>query len=93
MSAITPLARILAKAQGVIDAETGLPIDVGGEVVAIRDELRNQRAEIERLREAARTFITAMDDCSDYPDTTSDMEGLVYAKRKVEAALAKKEDK
>ena len=49
MSALTPLAHILNKAQGVIDAETGLPIDVGGEVAAIRDELRNQRAEIERL--------------------------------------------
>ena len=54
------------------------------------EELLDAADEIERLREAARTFITAMNDCSDYPDTTSDMEELVHAKRKAEAALAKK---
>ena len=35
---ITNLAVILRKAQGVIDAETNQPIDIGGEVLAIRQE-------------------------------------------------------
>lgn len=57
------LASILRKAQGVIDAETNQPIDVGEECVALRQEcdaLRAQLAardeEVGRLREAAQAL-------------------------------------
>ena len=48
---ITNLAVILRKAQGVIDAETNQPIDIGGEVLAIRQEgdaLNARIAELEK---------------------------------------------
>lgn len=53
------LASILRKAQGVIDAETNQPIDVGEECAALRQEcdalraqLAARDAEVGRLREA-----------------------------------------
>ena len=78
-------------------AETGRVLDAkDAEIERLKALLTaggivDQYAEIKRLTKAAQTFITAMNDCSDYPDTTSDMEGLVYAKRKIEAALNRKE--
>ena len=89
MSAITPLARILAKAQGVIDAETGLPIDVGGEVVAIRDELRGQRAEIERMESSLRFAAGVLSTMGQFRSWTPQD---VYDWLKL-SALAGKEDK
>lgn len=49
---ITNLAVILRKAQGVICAETGEDIDVGGEVVSIRQECDAFKARIAELESA-----------------------------------------
>lgn len=46
MSYIKNLAAILHKAQGVIDPETRQPIDIGGEVLSIRQEADKMRARL-----------------------------------------------
>ena len=49
---IKNLAVILSKAQGVIDADTAQPIDIGAEVLAIRQECDAFRASIAALEAA-----------------------------------------
>ena len=54
-----PLASILQDAQGTIDPDTGLPIDIGGHVVELRqicDRLRAELAECKRDAELWRAY-------------------------------------
>jgi len=54
--AIKMLASIMLEAQGTIDAETGEAIDVGYEVMQLKDEFNRLRAENEALRDEIQRY-------------------------------------
>ncbi len=61
---IRNLGAILRKAQGVVDAETNQPIDIGGEVLAIRQEGDALNARITELEKECAVLREDSESCT-----------------------------
>jgi hypothetical protein len=83
------LALILNRAQGVYDAESKRTIDIGREIIYLREEFDRLRRENARLREALEWFA----DFNNYEDTVSHEHIPVWSEgiQRAKAALAKEE--
>ena len=91
-----PLASILQDAQGAIDPDTGLPIDIGGHVVELRQICDRLRAELAECRRGTERYRTALEQIVAPFEDLNFVSGnklLTYIHDVATAALAAKEEK
>ena len=92
-----PLASILQDAQGAIDPDTGLPIDIGGHVVELRqicDRLRAELAKANGYINRLRDMLTDANPCIDPSrDACNCILCELVSRDRQQAALDKEEGK